>query len=94
MTFLQVSCFFVYGISTHMPLARHDVLRPSMVDVSDAFLLTCLLRGMTTIPTRTTKTNKFLLTCLLRGMTRSFIASRAVTEISTHMPLARHDIYD
>ena len=35
---------------------------------------------------------KFLLTCLLRGMTRYSRQQLAVTCVSTHMPLARHDL--
>ena len=35
---------------------------------------------------------EFLLTCLLRGMTASVGLSTAQNMISTHMPLARHDI--
>ena len=34
----------------------------------------------------------FLLTCLLRGMTDSSITYPATVGISTHMPLARHDV--
>ena len=37
------------AVSTHMPLTRHD--RNSLLDISgvSSFLLTCLLRGMTTV---------------------------------------------
>ena len=34
----------------------------------------------------------FLLTCLLRGMTRYFQWTMLCMSISTHMPLARHDM--
>ena len=37
---------------------------------------------------------KFLLTCLLRGMTIKERDASAFVDISTHMPLARHDIRD
>ena len=73
-----------------MPLARHDS-RLFAVLTFALFLLTCLLRGMTwawqylrTIP-------EFLLTCLLRGMTCQNRLPLRNAEISTHMPLARHD---
>ena len=36
----------------------------------------------------------FLLTCLLRGMTNGFKNFLALSTISTHMPLARHDAGD
>ena len=34
----------------------------------------------------------FLLTCLLRGMTQRFPTSWSTAIVSTHMPLARHDL--
>ena len=34
---------------------------------------------------------KFLLTCLLRGMTAAVYVRDSIGEVSTHMPLARHD---
>ena len=55
------------------------------------FLLTCLLRGMTRTLCGHNFTFQFLLTCLLRGMTRLRCEKKANKEISTHMPLARHD---
>ncbi len=33
----------------------------------------------------------FLLTCLLRGMTAMRVEQNTQPEVSTHMPLARHD---
>ena len=56
-------------ISTHMPLARHDVLMQLQFLFLWKFLLTCLLRGMTRQEPLLVAGNKFLLTCLLRGMT-------------------------
>ena len=56
------------------------------------FLLTCLLRGMTRINEFTNKTLEFLLTCLLRGMTVPQLLRNGFPFVSTHMPLARHDI--
>ena len=56
------------------------------------FLLTCLLRGMTSTISVKSITEKFLLTCLLRGMTYVNLLHYAFLSISTHMPLARHDL--
>ena len=56
-------------VSTHMPLARHDLYWDLLAREILAFLLTCLLRGMTVI----------------RGKNAVNII------VSTHMPLARHD---
>ena len=56
-----------------------------------AFLLTCLLRGMTDITVLAGHIYRFLLTCLLRGMTNVAENTKAETQVSTHMPLARHD---
>ena len=36
---------------------------------------------------------QFLLTCLLRGMTEIVKKLKAGLKVSTHMPLARHDIW-
>ena len=56
------------------------------------FLLTCLLRGMTSRTITSLKKSRFLLTCLLRGMTSQPVEQPAFgSYISTHMPLARHD---
>ena len=35
----------------------------------------------------------FLLTCLLRGMTGAAVRIRVYPHVSTHMPLARHDVW-
>ena len=56
-------------ISTHMPLARHDPNCTKTRTFSSAFLLTCLLRGMTINSMEMLNSGRFLLTCLLRGMT-------------------------
>ena len=78
-------------ISTHMPLARHDVMRSAPFAIF-TFLLTCLLRGMTA------------LIVFLGGIhtisTHMPLARHDLKEhpydiwqgISTHMPLARHDL--
>ena len=78
-------------VSTHMPLARHDVIFNYHI-VLDKFLLTCLLRGMTPFFTNHSNIHIFLLTCLLRGMTKTCVKFHIPLFISTHMPLARHDI--
>ena len=57
------------------------------------FLLTCLLRGMTKNMEIETGLTEFLLTCLLRGMTEEREMVAIKTDISTHMPLARHDYF-
>ena len=79
-------------VSTHMPLTRHDGGLWNELSGRIEFLLTCLLRGMT----RNRWQNRdqkpvFLLTCLLRGMTLLRVIFFVVSEVSTHMPLARHD---
>ena len=78
-------------VSTHMPLARHDVTGAPVLGHVDRFLLTCLLRGMTTIFHTLLLISSFLLTCLLRGMTNSCCLFFLDFAVSTHMPLARHD---
>ena len=40
-------------VSTHMPLARHDVLARKVACGALVFLLTCLLRGMTSVESAT-----------------------------------------
>ena len=49
---------------------------------------------MTTAPVAARITTRFLLTCLLRGMTGNPRAKIIPTNVSTHMPLARHDPVD
>ena len=44
------------------------------------FLLTCLLRGMTSLTTTQTRTWPFLLTCLLRGMIFRWYAVRHISQ--------------
>ncbi len=56
------------------------------------FLLTCLLRGMTVLQPPYFTGFLFLLTCLLRGMTGGVVYLKPSPLVSTHMPLARHDI--
>ena len=80
-------------ISTHMPLARHDRRLTGWTVDGLTFLLTCLLRGMTAGNLTDFRCyNRFLLTCLLRGMTQFLFNNFCNGTISTHMPLARHDL--
>ena len=80
-----------YTVSTHMPLARHDVDTRRYRYTIEKFLLTCLLRGMTRLEGNRYVHFQFLLTCLLRGMTQVGYSAAAHAKVSTHMPLARHD---
>ena len=80
------------GVSTHMPLARHDAGRFIGYFHHGKFLLTCLLRGMTYDVLYKFFTGGFLLTCLLRGMTNYREDLKEANTVSTHMPLARHDV--
>ena len=82
---------YLYRVSTHMPLARHDRTAPPQFSRYSLFLLTCLLRGMTGSSPKTVFDEWFLLTCLLRGMTSTAFLLNDCHEVSTHMPLARHD---
>ena len=74
-----------------MPLARHDMCYLLCFRFAFAFLLTCLLRGMTFYAHSTHLPLLFLLTCLLRGMTSHALNGQLFAYVSTHMPLARHD---
>ena len=64
---------------------------PYLVTGAFVFLLTCLLRGMTKASVTACLRLTFLLTCLLRGMTAAGGSQETNDDISTHMPLARHD---
>ena len=94
------------GVSTHMPLARHDAYMiqnipsrfrfyshasceawpttGSSAALSNLFLLTCLLRGMTPSPWPPAVLLRFLLTCLLRGMTFFFAVAPYVSGFYSH----------
>ena len=68
-------------VSTHMPLARHDDVCMTRRSPCVRFLLTCLLRGMTSVRKSPSWHDfVFLLTCLLRGMTLFRILILHVTE--------------
>ena len=47
MTYFAIGDKIVIIVSTHMPLARHDAATMAYGSCTGAFLLTCLLRGMT-----------------------------------------------
>ena len=47
---------------------------------------------MTRYKMKDTYIRMFLLTCLLRGMTQRSCSRNIKTSVSTHMPLARHDV--
>ena len=47
MTVCRTDIHPVPGVSTHMPLARHDKNNNVLSRITVPFLLTCLLRGMT-----------------------------------------------
>ena len=76
-----------------MPLARHDAAITGVSKSEIKFLLTCLLRGMTKYARSYKNPYEFLLTCLLRGMTKLLFNYHSFDLVSTHMPLARHDIF-
>ena len=56
------------------------------------FLLTRLLRGVTTSGSRAFTAGRFLLTRLLRGVTVPIVRIARQLNISTHTPLARRDL--
>ena len=58
-----------------------------------AFLLTRLMRGVTKGHLLPCHCCKFLLTRLMRGVTKRLVNIDNNTEISTHTPHARRDVY-
>ena len=79
-------------VSTHMPLARHDVYTDNSV-----FLIVSThmpLARHDAIDIAKASCWGFLLTCLLRGMTAADSVAGREPIVSTHMPLARHDGMD
>ena len=78
-------------ISTHTPLARCDGAVSRALWQQDGFLLTHLLRGVTSRRGIVTQDYRFLLTHLLRGVTRIARYRKHSVNISTHTPLARCD---
>ena len=90
MTVVAVKFGINWMVSTHMPLTRHDAIAADC-SIGHLFLLTCLLRGMTGRKINYAVCSKFLLTCLLRGMTTMAEFKQMLYDVSTHMPLTRHD---
>ena len=77
-------------ISTHTPHARRDITsRKNCAD--EKFLLTRLMRGVTSQVLGENIMKKFLLTRLMRGVTPTTPKSKPSWSISTHTPHARRD---
>ena len=79
-------------ISTHMPLARHDIewILGFIFGLYFYSHASCEAWPQRFHSLQTLQT--FLLTCLLRGMTPIWPPCQNTCWISTHMPLARHDV--
>ena len=60
-------------------------------DTVGTFLLTRLIRGMTSLRLWASVGHQFLLTRLIRGMTGKEIGTLLIPIISTHTPHTRHD---
>ena len=78
-------------ISTHMPLARHDRMVLCIFQRYWYFYSHASCEAWRTRHIRKGESHEFLLTCLLRGMTGQLRGFAWFYQISTHMPLARHD---
>ena len=80
-------------VSTHMPLARHDSNSPMLIPLLCAFLLTCLLRGMTTLG-KFWNISATVSTHMPLARHDNLRPNPVMTAtVSTHMPLARHDAH-
>ena len=80
-------------ISTHMPLARHDKILLKTCWHYSKFLLTCLLRGMTKILTYQEAADwDFYSHASCEAWPNPSRNKNGGECISTHMPLARHDM--
>ena len=95
MTYYFCEIFHIFSVSTHMPLARHDLaskFASSRLDVSTHMPLARHDKGQ---PLHASFNALFLLTCLLRGMTCEALRNGIrYACVSTHMPLARHDDFE
>ena len=78
-------------VSTHMPLARHDMNTDEVKEFLEVSTHMPLARHDVDHIFMNGKSISFLLTCLLRGMTEPPNISERCFSVSTHMPLARHD---
>ena len=74
-----------------MPLARHDNIGGLSVSDRHPFLLTCLLRGMTTTDFAIPYNGTVSTHMPLARHDKSRIYPGAGRMVSTHMPIARHD---
>ena len=74
-----------------MPLARHDRLNRSIIELANVSTHMPLARHDSACVYYSSIVEQFLLTCLLRGMTRALRLHCQLKVVSTHMPLARHD---
>ena len=81
----------ILQISTHMPLARHDIYPVIMLHFSFKFLLTCLLRGMTIHESHVYRHEHISTHMPLARHDICYGCGKKPDFISTHMPLARHD---
>ena len=79
------------GISTHMPLARHDKFPAHYRKYLKYFYSHASCEAWLFSAHARISFSTFLLTCLLRGMTWPSAINFLIFSISTHMPLARHD---
>ena len=77
-------------VSTHMPLARHDAAIPEAAS-APAFLLTCLLRGMTIASASWNSMPPVSTHMPLARHDLNPESQAYAIQVSTHMPLARHD---
>ena len=82
----------IIAISTHMPLARHDKNVLRNLEYQCQFLLTCLLRGMTSFLTVPAFHFSISTHMPLARHDPCCGCTKGLCGISTHMPLARHDI--
>ena len=83
--------FICRTVSTHMPLARHDNIHWCFL-LGCMFLLTCLLRGMTTLPSIGIITERVSTHMPLARHDMFLDRFCNLMDVSTHMPLARHDL--
>ncbi len=90
---MNPNCGFVLlDISTHMPLARHDKNVLRNLEYQCQFLLTCLLRGMTSFLTVPAFHFSISTHMPLARHDPCCGCTKGLCGISTHMPLARHDV--
>ena len=80
------------GVSTHMPLARHDESGRPDRQTTTGFLLTCLLRGMTGLTLLNLIFSKVSTHMPLARHDSGIPKGTYDIKVSTHMPLARHDV--